>query len=123
MSEKELMKVVGFYEGLSIDDPKSFIDEKEQIPVPSSRDLLVKVNAVSVNPVDTKLRQDNGIRNALRILGFDGVGKVVAVGDEVQKFSVGDRVFTQVQRQEQEAIKNTNWLTNVLSLLHQKSFR
>lgn len=53
----------------------------------------VKVNAVSVNPVDTKLRQDNGIRNALRILGFDGVGKVVAVGDEVQKFSVGDRVF------------------------------
>ncbi|HAQ2868527.1 TPA: alcohol dehydrogenase catalytic domain-containing protein, partial [Enterococcus faecium] len=93
MSEKELMKVVGFYEGLSIDDPKSFIDEKEQIPVPSSRDLLVKVNAVSVNPVDTKLRQDNGIRNALRILGFDGVGKVVAVGDEVQKFSVGDRVF------------------------------
>ena len=93
MSEKELMKVVGFYEGLPIDDPKSFIDEKEQIPVPSSRDLLVKVNAVSVNPVDTKLRQDNGIRNALRILGFDGVGKVVAVGDEVQKFSVGDRVF------------------------------
>ena len=52
MSEKELMKVVGFYEGLPIDDPKSFIDEKEQIPVPSSRDLLVKVNAVSVNPVD-----------------------------------------------------------------------
>ena len=97
-----------FYEGLPIDDPKSFIDEKEQIPVPSSRDLLVKVNAVSVNPVDTKLRQDNGIRNALRILGFDGVGKVVAVGDEVQKFSVGDRVFTQVQQQEQEAIKNTN---------------
>lgn len=42
MSEKELMKVVGFYEGLPIDDPKSFIDEKEQIPVPSSRDLLVK---------------------------------------------------------------------------------
>ena len=38
MSEKELMKVVGFYEGLPIDDPKSFIDEKEQIPVPSSRD-------------------------------------------------------------------------------------
>ena len=35
-------------------------------------------------------------------------GKVVAVGDEVQKFSVGDRVFTQVQQQEQEAIKNTN---------------
>ena len=93
MSEKELMKVVGFYEGLPIDDPKSFMDEKEQVPVPTSQDLLVKVNAVSVNPVDTKLRQDNGIRNALRILGFDGVGKVVAVGDEVQKFSVGDRVF------------------------------
>lgn len=107
MSEKELMKVVGFMKGC-----RSMIQKlywwKEQIPVPSSRDLLVKVNAVSVNPVDTKLRQDNGIRNALRILGFDGVGKVVAVGDEVQKFSVGDRVFTQVQQQEQEAIKNTN---------------
>ena len=120
MSEKELMKVVGFYEGLPIDDPKSFMDEKEQVPVPTSQDLLVKVNAVSVNPVDTKLRQDNGIRNALRILGFDGVGKVVAVGDEVQNFLSAIACFMQVQQQEQEAIKNTNWLTNVLPLLHRK---
>ncbi|WP_425536146.1 alcohol dehydrogenase catalytic domain-containing protein, partial [Enterococcus lactis] len=87
------MKVDGFYEGLPIHDPKSFMDEKEQEPVPTSQHLLVKVNAVSLNPVYTKHRQDNGIRNALRILGFDGVGKDVAVADEVQKFSVGDRVF------------------------------
>ena len=43
MSEKELMKVVGFYEGLPIDDPKALLmKKKNQIPVPSSRDLLVK---------------------------------------------------------------------------------
>lgn len=93
MSEKKLMHVVGFFEGLPIDEKQSFIDEKEMIPNPGSRDVLVKVKAVSVNPVDTKLRQSTYKRNALRILGFDAVGEVVSLGNEVEKFNVGDRVF------------------------------
>lgn len=93
MAENEMMKVIGFYEGLPIDEAHSFIDEKEQLPIPSEHNLLVKVKAVSVNPVDTKLRQDTKKRNQLRILGFDGVGEVVALGESVEKFAVGDRVF------------------------------
>lgn len=74
-----------FYEGLPIDDPKALLMKRTDTCTQFTGSSG-KVNAVSVNPVDTKLRQDNGIRNALRILGFDGVGKVVAVGDEVQNF-------------------------------------
>lgn len=93
MSEKKFMKVVGFFEGLPIDEPQSFIDEREIVPTPGPQDVLVKVKAVSVNPVDTKLRQTTRKRNALRILGFDAVGEVVAIGKEVKKFKEGDRVF------------------------------
>ena len=93
MSEKKFMHAVGFFEGLPIDEAQSFIDEKEMVPNPGPRDVLVKVKAVSVNPVDTKLRQDTIKRNALRVLGFDAVGEVVGIGKEVEKFKVGDRVF------------------------------
>lgn len=93
MSEQKTMNVIGFFEGLPIESTHSFIDQKEGIPVPGPRDLLVKIKAVSVNPVDTKLRQTTRKRNALRILGFDAVGEVVAVGKDVMKFTVGDRVF------------------------------
>lgn len=55
--------------------------------------MLVKVQAVSVNPVDTKLRQTARTSNALRVLGFDAVGEVAAVGNEVENFKVGDHVF------------------------------
>ncbi|MGM0213882.1 zinc-binding alcohol dehydrogenase family protein [Enterococcus sp. AZ109] len=93
MSEKKFMHAVGFFEGLPIDEAQSFMDEKEMVPNPGPRDVLVKVKAVSVNPVDTKLRQDTIKRNALRVLGFDAVGEVVGIGKEVEKFKVGDRVF------------------------------
>ncbi len=93
MSNDPLMQAIGFFEGLPIHDPKSFINQKKAIPVPNPRDVLVKVAAVSVNPVDTKLRQSAPKSNALRILGFDGVGEVVAVGTNVSKFKIGDRIF------------------------------
>lgn len=93
MSDKKFMHAIGFFEGLPIDDLHSFIDEKKMVPNPGPHDLLVKVKAVSVNPVDTKLRQDTLKRNTLRVLGFDAAGEVVAVGNKVEKFKVGDRVF------------------------------
>lgn len=93
MLEKEFMHTVGFFEGLPINEERSFIDEKKIVPNLESRDVLVKVKAVSVNPIDTKLRKDSIKRNALRVLGFDAVGEVVDTGKEVEKFKIGDRVF------------------------------
>ena len=93
MLEKEFMHAVGFFEGLPINEERSFIDEKKIVPNLESRDVLVKVKAVSVNPIDTKLRKNSIKRNALRVLGFDAVGEVVDTGKEVEKFKIGDRVF------------------------------
>ena len=93
MSENEMMSAVGFFEGLPLETPDSFLDVKKAIPKVSGRDLLVKVQSVSVNPVDTKLRQTTPKSDSLRVLGFDAVGEVVALGSEVRNFSRGDRVF------------------------------
>lgn len=93
MLKDSLMHAVGFFEGLPVDAPKSFIDQKKEIPVPKSKDVLVKVKAVSVNPVDTKLRQTAPKSDTLKVLGFDGVGEIVAIGENVSKFKIGDRIF------------------------------
>ncbi|GAB6855219.1 zinc-binding alcohol dehydrogenase family protein [Asaia astilbis] len=62
---------------------------------PEGRDLLVRVKAVSINPVDTKIRHRAGPLDgeAWRVLGWDAAGIIEAVGPEVTSFSVGDRVF------------------------------
>jgi len=60
-------------------------------PAPSGRDLLVKVEAISVNPVDYKQRKMDSA--APRVLGWDAAGTVAAVGDKVSLFSVGDAVY------------------------------
>lgn len=62
-------------------------------PVPGPHDLLVKVDAVGVNPVDTKIRKTLGGLLEPRILGWDAAGTVVAVGSEVADFRVDDEVF------------------------------
>lgn len=93
MLKDSLMHAVGFFEGLPVDVPKSFIDQKKEIPIPKSKDVLVKVKAVSVNPVDIKLRQTAPKSDTLKVLGFDGVGEIVAIGENVSKFKIGDRIF------------------------------
>ncbi|MHC5372515.1 zinc-binding alcohol dehydrogenase family protein [Enterococcus sp. LJL120] len=93
MPEKKMMSAIGFYEGLPIDEKDSFIDVKVEVPTPKPRDILVKVQALSVNPVDTKLRQTTTKSQHLRFLGFDAVGEVAAIGNQVEKFKVGQRVF------------------------------
>jgi zinc-binding alcohol dehydrogenase family protein len=78
--------------GLSIDDPNALVEMEVAKPVPGQRDLLVAVRAVSVNPVDTKARLGVAVTEP-RILGFDAVGSVAAVGAEVSLFKEGDQVF------------------------------
>ncbi|WP_207696033.1 hypothetical protein DOK67_0000607 [Enterococcus sp. DIV0212c] len=93
MYKDKQMNAVGFYEGLPIGNEASFINECQPIPSPNERDILVKVKAVSVNPIDTKLRQTAKHQSQLHVLGFDGVGEVVSVGKNVEKFTIGDRVL------------------------------
>jgi zinc-binding alcohol dehydrogenase family protein len=64
-------------------------DASVPVPVPGVRDVLVRVAAVSVNPVDTKVRPGQ----SGRILGYDAAGTVVAVGPEVTRFAPGDEVY------------------------------
>jgi zinc-binding alcohol dehydrogenase family protein len=75
-------------------DIASLIDVELPTPSPAARDLLVKVEAVSVNPVDTKRRADpTKTDDKPRVLGWDAAGTVEAVGKEVKLFKPGDAVY------------------------------
>ncbi|MDG1702305.1 MAG: zinc-binding alcohol dehydrogenase family protein [Opitutae bacterium] len=88
------MKAIGLFKYLPIEDEQSFVDVTLDQPVPKGRDLLVKVHAISVNPVDTKVRAPNNeVETEPRILGWDAAGEVTAIGNEVEHYAIGDRVF------------------------------
>jgi zinc-binding alcohol dehydrogenase family protein len=88
------MKAIGYVESLPPSDPRSLFEFELPKPVPGNRDLLVAVRAVSVNPVDTKVRmRQQGSEAQPKILGYDCAGVVEAVGREVTAFKAGDEVF------------------------------
>lgn len=88
------MKVVGYYEAGSIDRSNALLNIEMPEPVLRERDILVRVRAVSVNQVDTKLRAGARPREGqATILGFDASGIVEAIGPEVTLFKVGDEVY------------------------------
>lgn len=88
------MKAVGYYAPLPIDHPDALLDLTLPEPVPGPRDLLVEVRAVSVNPVDTKVRRGVAPESGqAKVLGWDAAGVVRAVGPEVGNFRPGDRVW------------------------------
>jgi zinc-binding alcohol dehydrogenase family protein len=77
---------------LSAPDALELVDLPE--PSPGPHDLLVQVKAVSVNPVDVKVRAGMPVpEGQVRVLGWDAAGTVLAVGNEVKGFAVGDRVW------------------------------
>ncbi|WP_137926074.1 zinc-binding alcohol dehydrogenase family protein [Cupriavidus sp. 2SB] len=78
--------------GLPIADPKSLYEAEIARPEPGLRDLLVKIQAISVNPVDTKVRAGSPT-DTPRILGWDAVGIVEAIGPDVTLFQPGDTVY------------------------------
>ncbi|AQZ32390.1 zinc-binding alcohol dehydrogenase family protein [Pseudomonas sp. NFACC19-2] len=88
------MKAIAYYQSLPVDHPEALQDVQLAEPTPGAHDLLVEVRAISVNPVDTKIRlgvkPENG---AAKVLGWDASGVVKAVGSEVSLFQPGDRVF------------------------------
>ncbi|HSX71014.1 MAG TPA: zinc-binding alcohol dehydrogenase family protein [Pseudomonas sp.] len=88
------MKAIAYYQSLPIDHAESLLDVELPAPQPGPRDLLVQVRAISVNPVDTKIRQRVAPEaGQAKVLGWDVAGEVVAVGDEVRQFRPGDKVF------------------------------
>ncbi len=90
------MKAVGLTKYLPITDEESLVDLEIEMPQATGHDLLVKVEALSVNPVDTKVRAPKPqdiVENKPKVLGYDAVGTVVSTGEHVTLFTPGDKVF------------------------------
>lgn len=94
MTKQNTMKAVGLYKYLPIQHPESLIDLELEKPVPTGKDLLVKVSAISINPVDVKVRAPKDkLESAPKILGWDVAGVVEQVGVECTLFKPGDEVY------------------------------
>ena len=88
------MKAVALTRYLPVSDPQCFVDVDLPDAQPGPRDLLVRVKAVSVNPIDTKVRTPSDkVEVQPRVIGWDAAGVVQAVGAEVSLFKPGDEVY------------------------------
>ncbi|MBR0788766.1 zinc-binding alcohol dehydrogenase family protein [Bradyrhizobium manausense] len=88
------MKAVGYKKSLPIEDQDALIDFETAKPEPTGRDIRVAVKAISANPVDYKVRKRAAPpEGETKILGYDAVGVVDAVGPDVTLFKAGDEVF------------------------------
>lgn len=99
MGTANMMKAVGYTKPRPINEPESLTDIVIPQPTATGHDLLVKVSAISVNPVDYKIRQnvsptDNSPEGkSYKVLGWDAVGEVVATGEKAAQFKPGDTVY------------------------------
>ena len=84
---------IGFYAGLPLTDPDALQYVDLPMPTAGPMDLVVAVQAVSVNPIDTKLRVNISESGEPTIQGYDATGTIVATGRQVTGFHVGDRVL------------------------------
>lgn len=90
------MHAIGFTQSLSVDHQRSLFDFTTEKPTPKGHDILVAVEAVGVNPIDTKQRLVSAREAALeqpKILGWDAAGTVIAIGELVTEFVPGDAVY------------------------------
>lgn len=100
----DMMKAVSYSKSLPINEPESLTDIEIPQPIATGQDLLVKVSAIAVNPVDYKIRQrvspaedspssESYSEDNYKVLGWDAVGEVIATGEAVIQFKPGDKVF------------------------------
>ncbi|MDH0657618.1 zinc-binding alcohol dehydrogenase family protein [Acinetobacter johnsonii] len=87
------MKAISYIDGMDHGFKNPLVDIEKVMPSLKDRDLLVRVKAISVNPVDTKVRRNPVVAGNMRILGWDAVGEVVEISSGVQHFKVGDQVW------------------------------
>ena len=94
MIEINTMKAVGYIKALPIDQNESLVDITLPQPTATGHDLLVMIKAIAVNPVDCKIRKSVSSDNTdYKVIGWDAVGEVVAVGDAVTTFTLGEAVY------------------------------
>ncbi len=88
------MKAVAYIQAQPIENAESLMDVELVQPKASGHDILVKVDAIAVNPVDCKIRQNvSSSDENYKVIGWDAVGEVVATGEQVSRFQPGDKVF------------------------------
>jgi zinc-binding alcohol dehydrogenase family protein len=88
------MRAIGYQHPAQLDAPDYLLDVSLPDPVPGPRDLLVRVEAIGLNPVDLKVRgREHPGGAGWRVLGWDAVGRVEAMGPQVEGFANGDRVW------------------------------
>ena len=88
------MRAVGYQKSLPISHDQSLMDITQDKPKPTGHDLLVHIAAISVNPVDTKVRmRAEAADGHYHVLGWDAVGTVVEKGADCSLFEIGDEVF------------------------------
>ena len=89
------MRAIGARKFLPTSDPACLVEFEAQDPTPGPGDLIVRIHACAVNPVDTKVRKSLGetMQEAPRILGWDAAGTVIEIGSDVRDFKIGDEVF------------------------------
>lgn len=88
------MQAITFRLGSFLSDPQPFMSVTKDDPELGARDLLVSVRAISVNPVDTKIRAGQVfLGDGIDVLGWDVAGVVVGIGSDVTLFQLGDEVF------------------------------
>lgn len=88
------MKAIGYQQSLPANDAAALVDIEVPEPIPQANDLLIQVEAIAVNPVDTKIRKRvQPAAGSYKILGWDACGTVLQCGSQVSQFKPGDRVF------------------------------
>ncbi|NVE95082.1 zinc-binding alcohol dehydrogenase family protein [Altererythrobacter lutimaris] len=88
------MKAIGYRKAGSLDREDALIAFEAERPSALGHDVLVRVQAVSVNPVDCKIRTNRDPSgDTPAILGWDAVGEVVEIGEKVTRFNIGDIVW------------------------------
>ncbi len=92
--QKQTIKAIGYKDNLDIGNEQALQDITLDKPTATGHDILVEVKAISVNPVDYKIRQSRSApEGEYAVIGWDAAGIVTAVGEEVSLFSVGDKVY------------------------------
>jgi len=88
------MKAIAYRQSLPIDHADALLDIELPVPQATGRDLLVAVRAISVNPVDTKIRRNVApAEGQAKVIGWGAAGVVQAVGPDVTLFKPGDEVW------------------------------
>lgn len=89
------MIAIGAFQSLPVSNPDCLVAFEAPMPQPGPLDVIVRIHAIAVNPVDTKIRANlgTGRLDSPRILGWDAAGTIESVGSEVTRFQPGDEVF------------------------------